>query len=320
MIIYIYGEDTFRSRQYLKEQVDRFKKTRDPQGYNTIFIDGKKSDPGKIVSEIITAPFLAEKRMVIIENILSCSDKALLGDLIARVKDGKIPDSNVVVVWQGEAIPKNKEAKELHDILKKEKYAQEFAVLEPARLRAWIENEMKNKGGKIGGRAAELLMVNCGGDMWALNSLLDQLCAYANGREIESSDVQKFLNEKASDDVFLLVEELVRGNKKQAYKLLFDLRSLGEDSFKIFGLVVWQFRNLISIRSLFESEDGLASDAMAKKLGLHPFVVKKNLSIAKRFSMKKLKEIYHILLDMDMKTKTGYGEPDLMLDLFAQKV
>jgi len=37
MIIYIYGEDTFRSHQYLKQQIERFKKERDPQGMNVVF-------------------------------------------------------------------------------------------------------------------------------------------------------------------------------------------------------------------------------------------------------------------------------------------
>ena len=60
MVIYIYGEDTFRSRNYLKQQVERFKKERDPQGMNVVVLDGQK-DGERIWGEILATPFLAEK-------------------------------------------------------------------------------------------------------------------------------------------------------------------------------------------------------------------------------------------------------------------
>ena len=101
MIIYIYGADTFRSRKYLREMVEQFKKKRDPQGYNVVFVDAQKQ-PEKILGEILTAPFLAEKRMIIVENVLSISDKELLAGLMERIAKGKTPESNVVVFWQGE--------------------------------------------------------------------------------------------------------------------------------------------------------------------------------------------------------------------------
>ena len=67
MIIYIYGEDDFNSRRYLRRAVEQFKTQRDPQGYNTVFLDGKKESAGKLFGEISAAPFLSEKRMVVIE-------------------------------------------------------------------------------------------------------------------------------------------------------------------------------------------------------------------------------------------------------------
>ena len=52
MIIFIHGEDTFRSRKFLKEQVEEFKKKRDPNGLNIVFIDGKNEKGENIFREI----------------------------------------------------------------------------------------------------------------------------------------------------------------------------------------------------------------------------------------------------------------------------
>jgi DNA polymerase-3 subunit delta len=104
-----------------------------------------------------------------------------------------------------------------------------------------------------------------------------------------------------------------------AFKLLADQENLGEDKFKIFGLVVWQFRLLLQLRSLFENEDGLTSEAAAKILKIHPFVAKKNWVVVKKYPLSKLKEIYDQLLEIDIKTKTGQGDQSMLLDLFVGK-
>ncbi len=355
MIIYIYGSDTFRSREYLKDQVTKFKATRDPQGYNTVFLDAAKEEPGRIFSEIVAAPFLAEKRMVVLENILLNKDKNFLGEMIERIRgchaeldsaskfkpekilkqvqddSGKkrddkktnklgIPASNVIVFWQGDEMGKVKEVKELDELLAKEKYAYKFGPLTEAELRGWILGEVKKRGGKINNFAVNYLAQNVGGDMWQLHSLIDQLLAYKNGGEIEQADTQLFLEEKIDDNIFSLVDAIVNGNKKIAFKLLAEQRRLGADEPQIFGAIVWQFRTLISIRDLINREDNLTSDEIARRLGMKPFPVRKSLPMAKRFSLDKLRELYQQLLDIDIKTKTGAGEQGLLLDVFVGRM
>ncbi len=320
MVIYIYGEDTFRSRQYLSEQIIKFKQARDPQGYNVVILDAQKIEPGRILTEIVAAPFLAEKRLVVVENVLSISDKEFLEELIGRIKEKRIPDSNVVIFWQGEKFGKVKEIKELDAVLKKEKYNQEFALLEGAALSAWIAAEIKKRNGKISNPAISYLAQNTTGDIWYLMSLIDQLTAYASGEEIGLSQVNLFLDEKVDDNVFNMVEAVVNGNKKQAFKLLEEQRRLGEDNFKIFSLIVWQFRILLSARSLFEASENMSSDAMAKELSVHPFVLKKNLAFIKRYNKKQLSDIYAQLLDMDFKAKTGQADLGLSLDLLINRI
>lgn len=352
MIIYIYGEDTFRSHEYLKEQVAKFKTARDPQGYNVVFVSAAKAEAAKVMSEIMAAPFLAEKRMVVVENVLSSSDKGLLGELIGRIngvipaqagiqssrspiKSGMtvkhgFPESNIIVFYQSEPLSKVKEAKEMQALLEKEKYAKKFESLVGAQLIAWINSEIKNRGGKISGAASQYLAANVAGDMWHLNSLLDQLVAYSHlpvtppqaggdKKEIQLVDIQLFLEEKIDDNVFNLTDAIIAGNHKLAFKLLDGQRQLGVDDAQIFGAVIWQFRVLVSMRDLFERAD-VKSDDMAKTLKIHPFVVKKNLAVVKKYSLEKLKQIYNHLLEVDIKVKTGYADQAILMDLFVASV
>jgi DNA polymerase III delta subunit len=360
--------------------VAKFKAARDPQGYNVVILDCAKLEAGKVLSEISASPFLAPKRMIVLENILSNSDKGLLSELVGRVigvipakaclsgrqagiqvagspirsgmtdKKG-FPESNIIVFYQSDEHSKVKEAKELDALLKKEKYAKEFETMSGAPLVGWIVVEVKNRppagGGKISASAAQYLATNVGGDMWHLDTLIDQLVAYCHceersdeviptnqigdgiaappagarndKREITLADVQLFLDEKIDDNTFALTDAIVAGNHKLAFKLLNGQRALGAEDAQIFGAILWQFRVLMSMRDLYERCD-VRSDEMAKVLKLHPFVVKKNLTIVKKYSTEKLKKTYADLLDIDIKTKTGFAEQELLMDLFVGRM
>ncbi|MFA6105585.1 MAG: DNA polymerase III subunit delta [Patescibacteria group bacterium] len=318
MIIYIYGQDTFGSREYLRESILKFKKQRDPQGYNVVILDGKKVAASKIFAEVNTVPFLGEKKLVVVENLLTSPDKELLAEVIEKVKAGVL-ESTVLIFWQGENLSKVKEAKELHELLAKEKYSKNHELLSGAKLVVWIEEKIKEKGGTIE-KPAAFRMAESGADSWTLAAIINQLLAFSSGRTITVEDVNKFTETKLDDNIFNFTDAVVSGNHKKALTLLEEQRELGEEDGKLFGTILWQFRILIEMSDLLEREGGLTSDQIAKKLGVHPFVAKKNLAIVRQYSLARLESIYEQLLETDIKTKTGRGGQALLLDLFVAKI
>jgi DNA polymerase-3 subunit delta len=366
MLIFLHGPDTFRSRQQLKKMIVKFKHDRDPQGLNVVVLDAEKTEPGKIMEQVLATPFLAERRMVVIENLLVSKNQDLMKDLLQRIEDNKISEATVLLFWEGTSEFKNKAAKELFACLEKEKYAQSFTEITGAKLLAWIDSEVKERGGKIERDAVQYLAQNVGGDMWRLNSLLDQLVAYsqchserpegveeslledsAKDSKISSdkkdaqhlekgsldsvpkgtalgmttvADVQLFLDEKADDNIFNLVDAIVGKQPKAVYKMIQEQYQKGEDAQYIFSMILRQFRILLEMRDLFERDDAIQSNVLAQKLDLHPFVVKKSLPLVKKYKMEELKEIYSRLLELDIQTKTGQGGQELLLDLFVGRV
>jgi DNA polymerase III delta subunit len=85
-------------------------------------------------------------------------------------------------------------------------------------------------------------------------------------------------------------------------------------------MILRQFRILVEMRDLFNRNENMPSAQMAQELEVHPYVAKKSLPAMKRFSLDKLKKIYGQLLEIDIKTKTGLGEPALLLDVFVRKL
>lgn len=300
--------------------VEKFKKDRDPQGYNVVILDCETDEVNYILEQILSFPFLSEKKLIVLKNLLSATKKVNLQEnILARIKEKTLPESNNYIFWEGEGKLKTNVAKEMAEILSQEKFSQNFEELKGIKLSAWIKQEITEHQGKIDRSALEYL-INNATDTWRLNTLIEQLIAYKKRQTIQLADVELFLNEKIDNNIFNLVDAIVAKQSKQVYKMIREQYRLGEDSQYIFAMILRQFKILLELRDLFEREDKLTSDQIAKQLNLHPFVVKKSLPLVKRYTMAELKNIYKQLLEIDVKTKTGQGDQSLLLDLFVGKL
>lgn len=305
----------------MKKMIEKFKLERDPQGLNVTVLDCNQENSNLILEQILATPFLAEKRMVILENLLSATKKNDLQEKILEYIEAKtLPEENIYIFWEGEGKPKTNVSKDLLSRLTKEKYAQQFEIYKGAKLSAWANQEITERGGKISRYALEYLVENTNGDTWEINSIIDQLTAYSPDKEIELKDVELFLDEKIDDNIFNLVDALIAGQTKKVYQMIQEQYRIGEDAQFILAMILRQIKILLELRDLYDREDTMSSEILAKELGLHPFVVKKSLPFIKKYNQEKLKDIYQKLLEVDIKTKTGLGDQSMLLNILVGKL
>jgi DNA polymerase III delta subunit len=267
--------------------------------------------------------------MWIAKVVKDYKNKELQNILMERVEGKSIPESTVLIFWEGTDTFKTKDAKEFFARLQEEKYAQAFDVLEGAKLGGWILAEVAARGGKMAPQAVQYLVDHVRGDMWRLHSLIDQLVAYGTelspalpceGREVTMEDVRQFVSEKADDNIFNLVDAILGKQPKRVFAMIEEQYNKGEDSGYIFAMILRQCRILLELRDMFERDDAMTSEGMAKKLALHPFVVKKSLPLVKRYSRVALEQMFQDLLSIDIQTKTGQGDQSMLVDMFVGKM
>lgn len=318
MLLFLYGPDTFRSRNQMNKMIAKFKTDRDPGGLNVVISDIEKEPAEKILEEIHATPFLSEKRMVVVKGLLGSKQKKLQEMLLEKIKLQQIPASAILLFWEdGDSFKANNTVKELFALLQKEKYAQQFELLAGAKLTAFIEEQVKERGGSIQREAVEYLANNSKSNGWFIDSTINQLTAYADGRPITVADVKQFVLEKFDDNIFNLVDAITTGQKQKVFSMIEEQYKKGEDVFFVFSMLIRQFRILLMLRDLLDRTSTPPGEGLAKELGLHPFVVKKTWPLAKKYSRPELEHIYHRLLDMDIRFKTGGGKPELLLDVLV---
>lgn len=320
MLVLLYGPDTFRSRQYLKEMIEEFKAKRDPSGLNVACFDAEKVEPGEILEALTASPFLAEKRLVAVERLSARKQKDLADCLLAMVKDKKIPSTTVAIFWEGE-IKKNSHP--LFDVLAKQDFSRKFDLLAGEKLGQWIKQELKQRNFKIEKSALAALVSYPWNDLWQLNNELEKITAYLSQKdekEIVLKDLSPFLANPADENIFHFIDALVGRRPKEAIKLLHDQWDSGETEFRLFNFLIGQISNLLIIKDYFTLNPGVNSYQAAQVLGLHPFVVKKSLAVLPGFSFERLKEIHRQLLEIDIQAKTGGGELKNLMEMLVAKI
>lgn len=321
MIIFLYGKDTFRSRERLHRMIDKFKTDRDPSGYNVVRLDALTEKPGMILTELQSVPFLAEKRMVIVEHALESKHTELHEKIDVIVVDENIlPSTTICVLFERTDTFKTKVQKELLKKLAKTKYAQHFDVLEAAELKRWISEYAKEAGLALERDALEYVAIHSKGDTWFIHSLVEQLAGYCKDKPCSTNTVRLFLAETADDNIFNLIDAIVAKKPEKVYAMIREQYEAGQDAGYIFAMLVRQFRIMLEIKDVLTSEPATPPDILAKMLNIHPFVAKKTIPLLRQYSLPELKVVYGDLLSIDIKTKTGKGNLPVMIDMLVGKI
>lgn len=305
MIYFLFGPDTYRSKQKLREIVEEYKKSH-KSGLNLIRINFNEKDlpAGKagfsdFKQVLETVSMFGEKKLIILEDFFAqpVGFREELCDYLERKKIAEDKD-RIIVFWAEKIEPKDK----LCNFLRKKAEVQKFELLQPYKLKEWIKKYVREQGGSIENQASEKLVDYVGNDLWRMSNELDKLITF--DKKIKVEDVEKLVKPKIDINIFHIIDALGQRNKKQALKLVHNYFAKGENQGYLFDRFIYQFRNLIKVKT-------------GGGKNLHPFVFRKSQFQAKNFPLEDLKKIYRKLLEIDLGIKTGKIDIRTALELFV---
>lgn len=327
MLIFLYGEDFFRSSQKIIEIKQKFL-TQDTVGSGLSVFDfeiargdeswqKKRSINGELLGVLGTPNLLASKRLVIIKNLLLAGSDLQQKELLEYLRRNKtiIQDSDLVVIFWEKNQPKKSNA--IFGFLEKNAKRQKFEKLAGIKINQWALARIKefDSRAEITKTALDKLVVFTAGETILLDKEIQKLVNYVANRGITEADVELLVKANVNSNIFQTIDMLASGNKREALKLLHRNLENGDDPLYILSMFVYQFRNLLKVADLQENQN-VREYEIAKIAKLHPFVVKKSLGQIRNFSREKLKKIYQKLMDMDSMAKTGKIKIKLALDKF----
>lgn len=308
MILFFYGEDTYRLKQKIRALKEKFISA-SLGDTNLAILDGKTATFEEIVRQVLAMPFLAKKRLVIIENFLKNAPKETIDQTNLFLK--KVPQTTVLV-FSEEGVPDRRTS--IFRKLNQPGQAQEFALLDGEQLRRWIRKTVQDREGVIESEALNILIEYLGSDLWRTSNEIDKLLAY--NRKISRQNIELLVKPEIEANIFILIEAIAAKNLSGAICELYRLLNTGQNELYIWTMIIYQFRNLLIIKDILDKSPRLSRFELAKKTGLHPYVVQKTASFAGKYELSELKAIYQKMLDFEIKIKTGKIEARVALELF----
>jgi DNA polymerase-3 subunit delta len=317
MILFLYGEDTYRSKQKLDAIKAKYISANlGDTNLSIIDFEEKQFSFDQITREMLVFPFLANSRLVVIKNLLLKGKK----DIQEKIKEflPKIPESTNLIIFEN-GIPDKRSS--MFKKINKPQTSQEFKLLETYQLKKWIENEVKNHGATVESSAVSKLIEYVGNDLWKLSNEIKKLTAYS--LQLTTPNIELLVRPRIEGNVFTMIDAIGQKDTSRAAKHLHDLIDSGENELYIFTMLIYQFRNLLIVKDIMKiskSKFSMSNMQIAKLAGLNPYVVQKTINQCGNFSFEELKLIYQKLLKYDIKIKTGKIDSNIALDIFIAEL
>lgn len=321
MIYFIHGEDSYRVSAHLSQLRRAFEK--ESGGRLAVArIDGEKATLQAITDVLRTPSLLTPKQLVICVDVMRLQKSKLVqADIAEWLASVPVPThATLVFVEYGAVVKTNPIRKALENKKSAQKVeAVEFTPLVARQLDSWASKQIAEAGSRIEPSALQLLVGLVGQDLWKLSHEIEKLLAFTMERKlITADDVNELVHAQVTVNIFDFVDALGQKQMRRALELLHHHLDAGEDPLYLLSMMVYQFRNLIKVKSLMQ--EGKSAAQIASVANMHPFVVGKTSAQAQKFSLPALMAIHSKLYDADVRLKQGKLDPELMLDSFIVAV
>jgi len=314
MIIFLYGQDTYRLHQKFDDIVKEHKKIH-KSGLSLRVFDFSKDNFDDFENEFHSFSMFDEKKLLVLKNLFSNKD---LKETFFKKNKNFINSENIILIYEENSPSKGEK---LFTFLKKNSKFQEFQPLEGIRLKNWIKEEFKKGGAEVEDRVSEKIISFADNDLWQISNEIKKLVAFKGDRKIKTEDVEILLKPKIETDIFKTIDAIAAKNKKEAFLLVHKHLEKGDGPLYLFSMINFQFRNLLMVKSEYiKKRYPLKIADLSKKLKIHPFVIRKTTWQIRKFSLEELKKIYQKIFQVDLQVKTGKINPQTALDLLIAEI
>jgi DNA polymerase III subunit delta len=315
-IYLLHGDDEFTMRQEVRALRG---KMNDPSLLNTALFDGAKATAPQIIAAASAYPFLAERRLVLVEGMLANSKmKAADWKAFAPSLESLPETTRLVFAERGKADPKHPLAIFLAG--SPFAYIKEFAI--PEHLNEWITRRVKAHGGTITPAAANLLASIMGrADVdeeerqsltYAVDGECEKLVLLAGEHPISEAHIEQAVSYLPESRIWDLVDAIGQRDGKTALTVLRYLcDQRGQKPLAILPNISRQIRQLIQAREQIDARRTVEIPE------IKAFQLRKIVKQAQNFELAQLERIYRAALEADFALKNG--EEDV-LEIFIAKV
>lgn len=248
----------------------------------------------QLLDEVGAAPFIAAKRLVLVDGVprFSKEEVAQLPTILHK---------DCILVFSDPAPDKRLAGlKELMKIAT----VKEFVPLRGKALTDWLQSEARALGADLSPPVAAELCAVVGNDQGMLAQELGKLSLYSGARAITREDIDAVCVPSGEQEVWYLLHLLSDGKVTDALAYVGRLLAQGDDPFSLWNLLLWMLKNFVLVAAaLREGESNPARIAASCRVPFPSACVL--LSSARNVPLARLRSFVGRVTETDIALKTG---------------
>lgn len=304
----LYGEEAYLKKQYKDKLRQALSAPDDTMNYS--YYEGKDTNDKAVIDLAATMPFLAERRLIIMEN--TGYFKSTNEDMVAFMKE--IPETTCMVFVE-QVVDKRSR---MFKAVKAAGRVVEMVRQNENNLKRWILGTLKRENMKLTEQTLNLFLQMTGDDMEHIEKELEKLICYCIGRDsITSADVESVCTVRVTNKIFDMINAIAEKRQEEALALYNDLLMLKEPPMRILFLIARQFNLLMQVKGMRAA--GNNQQTIAEKTGLQGFIVGKYITQSGKFTHQMLREIVEACVEAEEAVKTGKMNDVMSVELLIIK-
>ncbi len=233
MIIYLFGPDSYRRQQKLKEIIKSYQEKHSVFSIENFDLEAQ-DEFFRFKDYCSQETLFAVKKMAVIKNSSEIKDTNGYLNELKNLLKSLISDENTIII-----LSQNKEFnKDFDFLLKKPVNSQEFKNLEPEKFEFFIAKEAKNRRIDLAPKTIEFLARIFKGNSWGVITEIEKLSLLNPNKEIDPEDVKRCVFWTKEPNIYDFTDSITR-NKTLGQKLnsLENLFLAIEEPAKIFNFL-----------------------------------------------------------------------------------
>jgi DNA polymerase-3 subunit delta len=303
--------------EWLKEKiVVQIKTALFPTGegeLNTNTFDAAEADGAEIAASAQTAPFLAERRLVLVKNAdqMPAAQARVLGEGL----DDLLPSTCVILLYKGKADRKDPLAARVP-----ENQLFTFWTPFPSQLPAWIIAEASRQGKKISRDAAGALAELIPASLQDLSMEIEKLALHADkGATITRADVEELTDAAETSTPWELESSLQQKDLAGVFRKLNTILGQGKPTEMLLGGIERTLRNFLLAKCLEEA--GTPAEELPKYFGIRGRTREDDFKRGlRRYKRGELENALLRLERCEWDIKTGALSGEIALKMFLVKL
>lgn len=304
----LYGEEDYLKKVY-RDRLLRAMISEDDT-INFSKYEGKGISVGEVIDLAETMPFFSERRVILISDsgFFKSSEEQLAAYLT------EIQPTTYFVFVESEVDKRSKTYK----ALQKKGHAVDFSMPDEKTLAAWIKNRVTQEGKTMNDDAWREFLERCGDSMEHMDKEAEKLLSYTMEQDvITRADVEEICTKQIQTKVFDMISFIASKNLSKVMELYHDMLAAKEPPIRILALIIRQFDRMYLLKDM--ASLGMPYTAIASKTGIRDFIVRKDLGLARNFSMEQIRNLLEDAADLDERIKTGQLPDQMAVEMLMIK-